>query len=76
MLDDRTQYVCIGQLLASLSDGRLPEVNVLNFWAVFLARFSGQIFSIWVKILSNVIVIASRNVKKEEALFLFYVRRF
>ena len=39
MLDDRTQYVSIGQLLASLSDGRLPEVNLLNFWAVVLARF-------------------------------------
>lgn len=48
----------------------------IEFLGGGFGQILGQIFSIWVKILSNVIVIMSRNVKREKALFLFYVSRF
>ena len=50
--------------------------ELIEFLGGGFGQIFGQIFSIWAKILSNIIVIASRNVKREKALFLFYVRRF
>ena len=46
----------------------------IEYLGAGFGQIFGQIFSIWVKILSNVIVIASRNVKREKALVLFYIR--
>ena len=48
----------------------------IEFLGFGFGQIFGQIFSIWVKILGNIIVIASRNVKREKALFPFYVSRF
>ena len=48
----------------------------IEFLGAGFGQIFGQIFCIWVKILSNIIVIASKNVQREKTLFLFYVRRF
>ena len=43
----------------------------IEFLGGGFGQIFGQILSIWVKILSNIILIASRNVKREKALFCF-----